>query len=465
MFKLFKNSYLICKNWVVFLLGFLVYSNASAQYKFSNQLQSNSNSSTYTSFFKDKTSLKTKIESLGKSNIFTRKSKRIGYNLNLNNNLKQEQIGSITTKVANAYGQVLYSQTQPFSIRKRGEYNKEFVFDAAQLQPGMYVSNVSIITDVYADSLSYSFGYDVESVTNQTQTPNDFIQFWQQAQSQLNATPANYNIVARSDIKNSNCDVYEVQFNGIDKALLFGWLTIPRGGRNLPVIYQISDYMGELSPEFRRDIAVFSLMTRGSGASNSNYNFDYNTLGLHNINDKNKYILKGMFLDALRGFEFLNNNKFNLKTNSIIVVGNGLGATIGAYLAAVQPTIKALIMDSPSFLDYSNTFNFNDGLSQKAFPSSMFSNYYNSRGVNKNNVLNTLSYFDAVNFAPYIACPTLVGFGLQNNGTPASSVYSFYNQLRVNKKEKYTCKSCSNSLDKGFYGYKEAWIKNIFRLP
>jgi len=40
-----------------------------------------------------------------------------------------------------------------------------------------------------------------------------------------------------------------------------------------------------------------------------------------------------------------------------------------------------------------------------------------------------LRYFDAMNFAEWVRCPTLVGLGLQDDVVPAHTVYAIANHL------------------------------------
>lgn len=416
-------------------------------------------------FVKDKSSIKQSVEGFSKDGVFTQKSKKIGYTLKLQNTIKEPQNGIITMQIVNANGMVLHKEDYPFSVSKKGIYEKNYVFDANQLQAGYYACNMQIVTERYADTALYNFAYESDKIVyNNYKAPNDLVNFWQQAQNELAATPANINITPRTDIKNKSCDVYEVEFNSTDKADIFGWLSVPKHGKGFPVLYKISDYMSELAPEYRDNMAVLCINTRGTGASNTNYNYDYNNLGLVGIKDKNKYILKGIYLDALRGIEVIKQygNNLKLNTNKILVTGSGLGASATAVVAALTPNLAGAILDNPTFMDMRTLLSINDGLS---FPANMFKRIYGNNNSSKESLLNVLDYFDPVFFAPYINTPVLTGFGLKNNSAPAQSAYNFINQLRVAKKEKYICKTCNAGLDKGFYGLKETWIKEIFKQP
>lgn len=417
--------------------------------------------------YQDKSSVKTSIKSIGRGTVYNTGDKHIGYTVRVINTLKEEQSGTIITQVANQNGALLYKDIHPFKLKKRNSYEKDYLFESTQLLPGYYISNVSVVTNKYADTFVHSFSYDPEKVYIKNNPPRDLVNFWEQAKRDLSNTPANFSATPRPDLNNKFSDVYEIQYNSTDNTVIYGWLTVPKTGKRNAILYNISDYMSELKPEYRREVAVLSINTRGTGSSTTNYNYGYNELGLINIKDKNKYSLKGAVLDALRGIELVNTlaGKLGLNNNKIIIGGNGLGGSIAVILAALYPNLKGIFLDSPSFLDFRSTINFNEGLVSTTFPSSMFKAYYSNKKMPKDLLLNTLDYFDAVHFAPYVSCAVLIGFGQKNINTPPIAVNNFFNQLRVSKKDKYICKECEVVMDKGFYGFKETWLKEKFGQP
>ncbi len=470
MLHLLKYSVLYFKLWATILLTLLCMQQVIAQkpLKFSNQ---NAVTTVVTSDFssqpKDKTSITSSIIPFQKDGIYNAKSRRIGYTLKLQNNLKIEQVGNILMQISNSTGTILYKEAYPFSIKKKSSFQKDYVFATGQFSPGYYVSSMSILSNTYADVASYNFGYEPTKVVSKISTPSDFVNFWEQAKRELASTVPNYAVTPRPDLSNKFSDAYEVEYKSIDKAIIYGWLTVPKNSKNRPVLYKISDYQNELAPELRRDVAVLCINTRGTGASNQNYNFAYDQLGVYNLKDRNRYFLKGTYLDALRGLDFITTyaSQMKLDTRRIVVTGGGLGGTIAAVMGAIDSRPTGVIMEGPSFIGMRDMINFNEGMTNISFPASMFKNYCGNQKTSKESVIKTLEYFDPIYFAPYINCPILVGFSLHNTNVPAQCVYTFINQLRVSKKDIYECKECGNSLDKKFYGFKETWIKERFGQP
>ncbi len=471
MLQLYKYSVLNYKLWATTLLIIICVEGTQAQkpLKFSttNNATTTPVNTAFNSFIRDKSSISTTIKAFDKDGIYTSKSRNIGYTLKLLNKIKEAQAGDISMQISNSNGVALYKEVYPFTIKKRGIFEKNYSFASGQLQPGFYISNMSIITNKYADTISYSFGYEPTKIVSKIAAPADFVNFWDNAKRELAATKPDFVLTPRPDLSTKKNDAFEVEYKSIDKAVIYGWLTVPKNKRNNPVIYKISDYQGELSPEYRNDVAVLCINTRGTGSSNQNYNFPYDQLGVYNLKDKNKYVLKGIYMDAFRGldliFQFANSMKFD--TKKVITTGSGLGAGCAAVLGAIDSRLKGVVVESPTFIGMRDEINFAEGITTYSFPASMFINYYNSKRSSKESTIKILEYFDPVYFAPYINCPILTGFSLHNTNVPAQCVYTFIGQLRTAKKDKYECKDCGNSLDKAFYGFKETWIKEKFGQP
>lgn len=421
----------------------------------------------FVNYNQDKTSITPKIKPFNSDGVFDSKSRRIGFALELLNNIKEEQTGEIIMQISNNTGGVLYREIFPFKIKKKARFEKDYIIANGQLQPGFYVSSLSIATNKYADTISYNFGFEPNKIVSKLTPPRDLVSYWETAKRELAATPANFSVTPRPDLDNKNCNAYEVEYKSIDKATIYGWLTVPkRSGKN-PVLYKISDYQSELAPEYRRDVAVLCINTRGTGSSTENYNFSYDQLGVYKLKDRNKYVLKGIYLDALRGLDFITqfSNQMKLDTRRIVVTGSGLGAAASAVLAAIDTRPQGIVLEGPSFIGMKDMLNASEAMPSMGFPAYMFKKFYTTQGVSKEAMLNTLAYFDPVYFAPYISGAVLTGFSLHNTNVPPQCVYAFVSQLRVSKKDSYECKDCGNSLNKGFYGFKETWLKERFGQP
>lgn len=442
-------------------------------YNQKNQNFSNSNMvvSTVTTpvVAQNNTSIQAFIKGFDEDGMYTSKSKKIGFLIKLVNTLKEQQAGNMLLKIASSTGSILYSENIPISLNKKGSFERVVEFAQGQLFPGFYVASLNINTNQYSNLLNYNFGYEVDKSAFRTQIPIDFISFWENAKRELGSINPNYFSYPRPDLSTRSNMVYEIEFVSYAKAVIRGYLSVPKSGTKHAILYKISDYLSELKPEIRKDLAVFSLNVRGVGSSAPNYALPYDSYGIMGLEEKNKYILKGIFLDAVRGLEFLHSQgaQYKLDASKIIAAGTGLGASATVAIAVLDQRLRGITLENPTFVGMRETLSFAETLGSNAWPSSMFKRFYtnarNSSG--KEAMLRTLDYFDPVSFAPFVNCAVLTGFSLRNSATPAQSVYSFINNLRVNKKETHVCKECVTGMDRVFYGLRETWIKEKLRQP
>lgn len=79
-------------------------------------------------------------------------------------------------------------------------------------------------------------------------------------------------------------------------------------------------------------------------------------------------------------------------------------------------------------------------------------------------VMGTLRYFDPINFAGRVACPTLVGVGLVDSITPPETVYPIANHLRVPREVLEFAVSHSKRPEERLWVYFDArWIELALR--
>lgn len=416
---------------------------------------------------KDNKSIQTLIKGFDSDGMFTSKNKHIGFALKLINTLKEPQVGSMLFKIASSAGAVLYQENIPLNINKKGSYDRDFEFANGQLQPGFYTASLDINTNRYANIVNYNFGYEADKSAFRTQIPVDFISFWENAKRELLSINPNYQTYPRPDLSNKSSNVYEIEFTSAAKAIIRGYLSVPKTGSRHGVLYKICDYLSELKPELRKDLAVFCLNVRGVGSSAPNYALPYDSYGVYNADDKSKYMLKGVYLDAVRGLDFIHTQAaaYKLDNNKIIASGTGLGASAAVAVAVLDQRLRGIALETPTFVGMREMLSFADALGNNTWPSSMFKSFCTNRRSGKETLLRTLDYFDPVSFAPFVNCAVLTGFNLRSTATPVQSVYSFINNLRITKKETHVCKECSSGMDRAFYGLRETWIREKLRQP
>jgi cephalosporin-C deacetylase len=136
--------------------------------------------------------------------------------------------------------------------------------------------------------------------------------------------------------------------------------------------------------------------------------------------DREKSYFLRMFLACSRAVEYLTTRP-DWDGRTLVVTGTSQGGLQSVVAAALNPKVTAMIVNVPAGCDTTAA------LAGRAtsWPYWM----KNIQGKNRDAVIRTSSYFDAMNFAPRVKCPSLVAFGLLDRTATASGVYQMTTQL------------------------------------
>ncbi|WP_442593800.1 acetylxylan esterase [Neobacillus sp. D3-1R] len=176
-------------------------------------------------------------------------------------------------------------------------------------------------------------------------------------------------------------------------------------------------------------ISVISFEVRGQGFSpdyakypNGTQIQGWMTLGLE---EKEQYYYANVYRDVLTCM----NGVFqleNIDNERIGVFGESQGGALSIVAAALNQNIKILMSDYPFLAHFDRALKISTG------PYQEIQAYFKFKDVEMKNyekILRNLSYFDVMNFAPFITCPSLFCIGLEDSVTPPSTVFAVYNHL------------------------------------
>jgi cephalosporin-C deacetylase len=269
------------------------------------------------------------------------------------------------------------------------------------------------------------------------QEPADFDAFWQKTLEDarnydLQAQFAPYEAGLRS------LEVFDVTYSGYGGQPIKGWLLLPRqrsgrlpcvvefigygGGRSLP-----AQWLGWSSAGF----AHLVMDTRGQGSAwgpgdtpdsepdGSNPQFPgFMTRG---VLSPATYYYRRVFTDAVRAVEAAKSHPA-VDPDRIAVSGGSQGGGISLAAAALEPSVKVAMPDVPFLCMYrraTQIINSN--------PYGEISNFCKTHRDKVEQVFQTLSYFDGVNFAARAQASGLFSVGLMDDICPPSTVYAAYN--------------------------------------
>lgn len=290
-------------------------------------------------------------------------------------------------------------------------------------------------------------GYRPDQLEPYTKMPADFDAFWQQVLSeQVALKPV---VTPAPEYSNEKVDCYLVKLNGGTKQvphMMYGYVSIPKKEGRFPVLVSPPGAgvkpMNPLKTQFyatEGDIIRLDLEIHGinPALAADDYKDITRSFGDHNANgylanglqSRDTYYMKKVYPMLLRAVDYLTTLP-QWDGKNILVQGNSQGAALSLVLAALDKRITAIAIAHPALSDMA-------GYAEKGrtggYPH--FGNKYREVELTPQ-VIETLSYYDVVNFARKVSCPVYMTWGYNDNTCPPTTSWIVWNTLQC-PKEKY----------------------------
>ena len=274
-----------------------------------------------------------------------------------------------------------------------------------------------------------------EKYVTKVEKPADFDHYWAGVLHQAAKIPLDAE-VRRDPLRSSeDVDVYEAFYTSLDSVRIAGWYAIPKIPVGpLPAILTGPGYVGEPSiPKdwANRGYAAFSVAPRGKLRSNHQFNPGYPGLLTHGIVDRNSYSYRGFYVDMWRGVDFLLSRE-EVDAKRIGVVGSSQGGALALTTSVMRSEIKVASVGIPYLSGIIDAIELTH-----TYPYQEINDYLRLHPERRDAVVETLAYFDCMNFADKIQCPIIVNVGVQDNLCPIETGYAVFNAIGSNDKKLY----------------------------
>ncbi|MCD8171987.1 MAG: acetylxylan esterase [Alistipes sp.] len=277
-------------------------------------------------------------------------------------------------------------------------------------------------------------GVDSQDIEPTVKDPADFDEFWGRAKAQLAEVPVAPIATLLPDQCTATVDVYQVSLLLPYNARVYGILTKPKAEGKYPVMLQvpgagIRPYYGDLNTA-EQGFIVLQMGIHGIPANLPTHVYaDLSRGALSNymrikIEDKDNYYFKRVCLGCIRGIDYLTSLP-EFDGENVIVRGGSQGGALSIVTAGLDDRITALAANYPALSD-------------------MAGHHYNRAGGwphmfrDENDdpspaMLETLAYYDVVNFARRVRAPGIYVFGYNDMTCPPTSVCAALNMIPAPK--------------------------------
>ncbi|MEM2154608.1 MAG: acetylxylan esterase [Nitrososphaeria archaeon] len=268
---------------------------------------------------------------------------------------------------------------------------------------------------------------------------NDFKRFWEENVKLAEEQPLNFN-EKKVEYFTNRVEVYKIIFEGyIDKTPITAFFAKDSNSRvpSPTIVFfhgygsskgVITDYLGWIMLGFSI-LAVDVRGQAGEAPDHARYPFGNITGNMtKGIQDKSTYYYRYVFMDCYRAIKYVLERK-DVDENRVGVSGMSQGGGLSIATAALHPKVKIAMPSVPYLCHFDRAV-----YVAESGPYLEILNYLRIRPEEEEKIMETLSYFDVMNFAPEINKPTIFSVGLIDTVCPPSTVFATYNHLASKEK-------------------------------
>ena len=146
------------------------------------------------------------------------------------------------------------------------------------------------------------------------------------------------------------------------------------------------------------------------------------------IQSPDTYYYRRVYVDCVRAVRYVQSHP-RVRSDRVGCTGISQGGGLTLATAALEPSVALAMPEVPYLCDFPRAV-------QIAGPPGLVKTIYGEIPAycrafpdRYDETFRTLSYFDVVNLAPRISCPTLVSVGLWDDICPPSTVFGAFNRL------------------------------------
>ncbi len=276
---------------------------------------------------------------------------------------------------------------------------------------------------------------DLRAYRSSQTDPADFDDFWAATLAESRAAAPAGARLEKVDTGIVTLDVYDLTFPGFGGQPIRAWLRVPAGARAaLPTVIQYQGYGGGRGLPTENllfasaGFAHLLVDTRGQGSGWSvGETPDEGVTGpqipgvmTRGIDARETYYYRRLFTDAVRAVDAARTLEL-VDASRIAVMGASQGGGISLAVAGLVPDLAAVLPQVPFLCDFPRAITIHD-----TDPYHELVRYLSQHRGKVSRVIETLSYFDGVNFARRANAPAWFTAALMDDICKPSTVFGAY---------------------------------------
>lgn len=284
-------------------------------------------------------------------------------------------------------------------------------------------------------------GFDIDKIEPTTTMPKDFDAFWAKALADNNKLEMLPELELVPEKCTPKVKVYSASFQNLRNGCrMYGTMCVPasmKEGEKLPAILIVpgagcrarTGFYAEAEQGFVTlelginhiptvmDDEIYAQLKAGMM-----YEYQY-----YNMDDKDKYVYKGIYVGCARAVDFLAGLDF-VDENRIGVTGGSQGGALSITTAVLNPKVKCLAAFYPALADLTGYLHGRGG----GWPHAFRNGYMATKER-----IETSRYYDVANFARKVNVPVFYSYGFNDMTCCPTSTTAAYNAIPTADKERW----------------------------
>lgn len=315
--------------------------------------------------------------------------------------------------------------------------------------PGFRDMKLSVSLDGKTYEHHIKVGFSVDKIKPYTQEPQDFRSFWQKNVEELKQVPMSYTKELYKDYCTDKIDCYLVKLQ-IDNMghSMYGFLFYPKNaqpGKHPVVLYPPGAGIKTIKDPMRNkyyaengfvrfEVEIHGLDPRISSETFGEISRAFNDRNggylANGLENKDIYYMKHVYVGLVRCIDFLTSLP-EWDGKNVAVQGGSQGGALAIIAAGLDSRVTQCVANHPALSDMA-------GYAAKGGTGGYPHFCRQPQILSNKDCLNTLAYFDVVNFARYVKAPTYLTWGYNDVTCPPTTSYAVWNTLKCTKESLLT---------------------------
>lgn len=309
-------------------------------------------------------------------------------------------------------------------------------------EPGFRDCRLSVEIDGKTYKHHVKVGFSPEKIQPYTQMPADFTRFWEKNMAEAGSFPLTYTREPAPEYSTDKIDCWlvKLQLNKKGQAV-YGYLFMPKNASagSHPVVLcppgaGIKTIKGPLRHKYyaeegciRFEFEIHGLNPKMTDEQfkeiNTAFNGKENGYLTNGLDNKDNYYMKRVYLSCVRCIDFLTSLP-EWDGKNVAVQGGSQGGALALVTAGLDSRVTACVANHPALSDMAGYM---------AGRAGGYPHFFKTEGMDTPEKLETMAYYDVVNFARMITAPTFITWGFNDDVCPPTTSYAVYNVLTCPK--------------------------------